>query len=266
MLTLPQHQSVFHAEQGTTLIELLVAMLTAIVVVGALLAILEFSLTQEARISDKVQADKLGRLATTRIVEELHSACTGFGATAIQAPATVTSPLATTGPTDLWFLSAYGNASSGKAVPIPSEHDIHWGTPTRTSNTGETLGTITDYAFASTGGEAPKWEFPKLEVGKATTHVIASNVILPLVGAEKVKTLFQYYEYNESGVLTALSTPSAISTAASENDIAKVTINFSQAPEAGDTRLDRIVPFSDAVVLRFNPTESGSEANNEACL
>ena len=105
------------AEQGTTLIELLVAMLSAMVVLGALLAILEFSTGQETRISDKVQADRIGRAAMARVVDELHSSCTGFGATAIQAPtSTPKSPLLSSGPADLWFLSAYGNASSGSAV------------------------------------------------------------------------------------------------------------------------------------------------------
>src|ERR1700691_5516935 len=47
-------------ERGTTLIELLVAMLTGIVVLFALLAILEFSTNQDARISDRVQANRLG--------------------------------------------------------------------------------------------------------------------------------------------------------------------------------------------------------------
>ena len=48
------------ADQGLTLIELLVSMALAMVVMLALFTILEFSTTQEARISERVQADRIG--------------------------------------------------------------------------------------------------------------------------------------------------------------------------------------------------------------
>ena len=254
------------SEQGATLTEMLVAMLAGIVVLGALLATLEFSLSQEAKISDKVQSDRIGRAAMTKMVDELHSGCTGFGATAIQAPATVTAPLASTGPVDLWFLSAYGNASSGKAVPIPSEHDVHWEATGKLTTTGRPLGTLTDYSFANAGGEAPTWTFPKLEKANATARVLAANVIPPAIEVEGKKALFQYYKYNESGQLTLLKW-AEIPVAAAESEVAKVAIGFTQAPENGDTRieLDRTASFSNTVVLRFNPSETGAEANNDAC-
>jgi hypothetical protein len=255
------------AEHGTSLMEMLVAMLTAIIVLGALLATLEFSLTQEAQTSERVQANRVGRIAMTKMVDELHSGCTGFGATAIQAPATVTAPLATTGPVDLWFLSAYGNASSGSPVPIPSLHDLHWQSTGKLSNTGLTLGTLTDYAFANeAGGEAPSWKFAKLEEAKVTTkRALAYNVIPPAVEVEGKKTLFQYYKYNASGELTLLKA-SEVSTASTENEIAKVSINFTQASETADTRPGRTAAFSNSVVLRFNLSETGSEANDHACV
>jgi hypothetical protein len=256
------------AEHGTTLMEMLVTMLAGIIVLGALLATLEFSLRQEAQISDRVQSNRIGRLAMTKMVDELHSACTGFGATAIQAPpaGTVTAPLASTGPVDLWFLSAYGNASSGKAVPIPSEHDVHWEATGALTTAGRPLGTLTDYSFANTGGEAPTWTFPKLETKNATARLLAANVIPPAIEVEGKKALFQYYDYNASGQLEILKW-AEIPHSVEEQEVAKVAIGFTQAPENGNTQveLDRTAAFSDSVVLRFNPSETGSEANNDAC-
>lgn len=257
-------------EHGFTLIELLVAMATAMVVMLALFTILEFSTTQEARISERAQADRIGRRSMTKIVDELHSSCTGFGADAIQAPSTTpTAPLEKIGPLNLWFISAYGSSSSASAVQTKVfEHDIHW-TSTGKSNTGETLGTLTDYAFESTAGSGPgtksgAWEFPKLEVAHAQASVLAQNVIPPTISS--VNTIFQYYKLSSStGAFTALSA-SEVPTAATANEVAKVTINFTQTPEAGSTKLGgRIVPFSDAVVLRFNATETGSKAEDEPC-
>jgi hypothetical protein len=251
------------AEQGFTLMELLVSMLTGIVVLGALLAILQFSLTQEARITDQVQADRAGRTAMGKVIDELHSSCTGFGATAIQAPnVTPTSPLASTGVVDMWYLSAYGNASSEKALLTGvTEHDVHW-TSTGTSNTGRTLGTLTDYQFASTGGASPNWKFPELKVANAQAKLLAKSVV-PL-SVSGVSTIFQYYKYGAGGQLVALSS-SELPAATEKREVAKVTISFTQAPESGDTRADRTANISDSLVLRFNSSQTGAGAVNTPC-
>lgn len=258
------------AEHGFTLIELLVAMALSIIVLLALLAILEFSVGQETRISDRVQADRTGRLAMTTMVNELHSSCTGFGTTAIQAPAsTPTSPLASSGSYDLWFLSAYGNASSGKALLTSvTEHDINW-TKTSTSKAGSLpLGTLTDYSFASTGGSSPNWEFPALTVANAKKSVLATNLI-PVQVAKVSQPIFHYFKFTtpESGTLVELKPEGVIiPTAATANEVVKVTIAFEQAANDGNTAKGYTpVAFNDSVVLRFNPAETGPEAEDQPC-
>ncbi len=234
----------------------------------ALLAILEFSTAQESRISERIQANRIGRAAMTKVIDELHSSCTGFGATAIQAPGTTpTAPLASLGALDLWFISAYGSPSSKQAVQTTVfEHDVHW-TSTGTSNTGETLGTVTDYVFESTKGTGPgtvagKWEFPALTVANAKARVLAKNVIPPTVSG--ANTLFQYYKFSSGEYIPITEKFPAAATA---NEIGKVAISFTQTPEGGNTtaRGSRIVPFNDAVVLRFNSAEPGAEAKSEPC-
>jgi Tfp pilus assembly protein PilV len=249
------------SEQGITLIELLVAMVTSLVVGGALLAILGFSSRQETRITDRVQADQVGRTAITNVVEQLRSSCTGLDSTAIQGPATTpTSPLATTGPTDLWYLTAYGSAgASSAAVTGVTEHDIHW-TP---NSVGATIGTLYDYSWASTGGEPPysAWTFnTTLSTATAVKHVLATNVI-PLEPSK----IFKYYKYetnptNVSLYGTLVEFPStAQPTATTAKLVAQVEIAFKQAPEHGDIREGHTTTFKSSVLLRFRPTESGLE-------
>jgi len=257
------------AEDGLTLIELLVAMVAGMAVMLALFATLEFSAKQEARITERVQANRGGRYAMTEMVENLHSACVGFNASAIQAPSTKpTSPLSELGPTDLWFISANGSPSSGKSViEKVYEHDVHW-VSTGKSATGETLGKLTDYSFESTAGSGPasksgKWEFPTLETKNAKARVLATNVIPQSLSG--TNTIFQYYKFSSTpGEFVQVT--SAIPTAATENKIEKVAIGFTATSTAGNTNKGYgMSPFSDSVVFRLTPAETSEEAVNEPC-
>lgn len=251
------------AEEGFTLTEMLVAMLVGIVITGALLAILEFSLRQNSRISDRVQTDRTGRLVLAKITDELRSSCTGFGATAIQAPSTTpTSPLAAGNGANLWFLSAYGNSTSGSAVITGlKQHDINW-TETSQNSSGERLGTLTDYSFTGSGS-SPSWTFPSLTTANATATVLAKNVIPPSKGT----TVFHYYKYDTSstsstyGELIELSSSELPLTTTTAKTVAKVSITFTQAPESKDTRAGHTTTFAGgSVVLRFTPLESAGES------
>lgn len=254
-------------ERGFTLMELLVAMIAGLVITGALLAILEVSLRQDARISDRVQADRIGRTVMSNILDELHSSCTGFGSGAIQPPATTpTTPLATTGPLDLWFLTAYGSGTSGAAAPTGvTLHDINWAFA-KTSNTGAELGNLTDYSWDSTGGEPPTsaWTFTStLSTTTASrTRVLATNVV-----PEETSTLFNYSKYDTTsgdatyGELVPFISSELPLTAVTANKVAKVAIAFTQAPENGDTREGHTTSYASAAVLRLTPTETSGEGS-----
>jgi hypothetical protein len=251
------------AEQGMTLIELMVSMIAGVVVLGALIAVLVATMHQSTRLNGAIQVNQVGRTGIASIVDELHSACTGFGATAIQGPSgTPLTPLKSTGASDLWFISAYASTTSAAAVPSNvTEHDINWAS-TGKSNTAETLGTLTDYRFASTAGSGPEWKFPEPKIANATSRVIAKNVAQTKVGAT-LEPIFSYYKLNNStGALEAIP---AGSVSAAAKEVAKVSIKFTQAPENGDTRIGRLAPFSGSVVLRFEPSEAGTEAENAPC-
>lgn len=243
-----------NAEQGMSLIELLVASLMTSVILAALVALLVVTINQETRITDRVQADQLGRTAMTSMIEELQSSCTGFGGTPIQADS---------GNTSLWFINAFHQKSSTEAYPSKvTKHEIVWEKKGK-SNTGEEFGTITDYVYESNGGAAPDWSFPE---HATSTRVLAQDVIPAEISAKPM--VFQYYKYKE-GVLGELASSEIPLSSATAEDVAKVTITFSQAsrptktaaePEpTPDTRSGRTAPFSDSVVLRYSPTESTTE-------
>lgn len=258
-MTLPIRASLGD-ERGFTLIEMLVAMIAGLVLTGALLAILEISLRQTTRLTDRVQVDRSGRTVMNNVVDQLHSSCTGFGATAIQVPSTTpASPLAPLGATDLWYLSSYASsASTSPAVSTIFLHDINW-SATGTSNTGQQLGTLRDYSFSGTG-EPNYWTFPALTTSNATSRVLATNVV-PL----SASTVFEYSRYDTNaantktyGTLVAVS-PSELASVAENKKVAGVKISFKQAPEKADTHEGHTTEFNASVVLRLTPPETAAE-------
>lgn len=283
-MSLTRHpHSKLSGTEAFTLIEMLVAMLIAGIVLAALSIIFVVSLHQQSLTSDKIQSDQLGRTLMTNIVDDLHSSCTGLGTSPVQAPeGTLTSPLESSGPTNLWFISSYGSSESGKAViEKVNLHDIHW-TETGTSSTTPKLklGKLIDYSFPSTSGStAPNWTFPTLKESNATTRVIGTNVAAPSVSGIP---LFRYYSYvNNTKELTngelnttPLSTPLTIGTPESSGvaakkgtaeEAAQVSITFTQAPTDNDTRNGRTSTFTDSVVLRFSPTTTGTGIESSPC-
>ena len=236
--------------------------------IGATL-ILVVALRQNTRITDRVQADDIGRTALNQIVDELRSSCTGFGSTSIQAPSTTpTAPLGSTGPLSLWFLTAYGSSSSGEAaIKRVALHDLTW-TSTGTSNTKQALGKLTDYSWNSTGGEPPNsaWTFNNVlsPATASSTRVVATNMI---PATEPSQHIFSYERYDTTsgdstfGELVPLVSSELPTTATTAKQIARVTITYTQAPERGDTRPGHTTNFSDSVVLRLTPPESNSEGS-----
>jgi prepilin-type N-terminal cleavage/methylation domain-containing protein len=256
-------------ERGLTLIELLVSMTAGAVVVAGATLVLVVALRQNTRITDAVQADDIGRTALNQIVDELHSSCTGFGSSSIQAPTTTpTSPLVSTGPLSLWFLTAYGNGTSGEAtVKHVTLHDIAW-ISTGTSNTKEALGKLVDYSWTGSG-EPPStpWTFNSvLSPSTAnSTRVMATNVV---PAKEPTPShVFSYERYDTTptdeafGKLVALASNELPPTTTTAKRIATVTAEYTQAPERGDTRAGHTAQFSDSVVLRLTPPESNSEGS-----
>lgn len=225
-------------QQGFTLIETLVAILTGLIVTFATFSILDISLSQSARIADRVSADQRGRIAMEKILLDLHSSCVSIGANPIQPESTGTN---------IKFLSQTGSEPSFATM---TKHEIFL-----------KEGTLKDASYQSTAGtEATKWTFPGAPTTTTTLLTGASQ------SAEGVTPVFEYFKYEiageKKGQLSTTPLPTPLS-ASDAKATAKVTISFTTAPESSNKKGDRLVDLSDSVVLRLTP--SAEIGGNEPC-
>lgn len=240
-------------ESGVTLIELLVAMATAIVVVGALFAILEVSLRQTSRLTDRVQADQTGRIAMTRVIDALHSTCISPEFRPIQTGSSGS---------ELRFINAYSNEAT---IPYSAvtEHRIIW---------SKEAGTLTDKSYPATGGSWPKYTFSSTASPAAGTR-LSSNVAESQEKGLGVP-IFEYFKYNTSSSSTEALTPlSTINTEALkvplvEKDAeltASVLVRFTAYPSDGNTAADRGVDLRNQVTLAMSAPSSETPIEAVPC-
>ncbi|MGH2865104.1 MAG: PilW family protein [Solirubrobacteraceae bacterium] len=157
-------------EHGFTLIEVLVAMISGVIVLGALVLILEVTVNQTARIQETSQANQLGRITMTKILDSLQSACMAHEFTPINEKSTEQK---------LRFAAAYTQSSAIKYSEA-AEHEIVF--------KGETL---TEMLYPGISGEEPA-KFGYSLSSTRTTQLganIAPGTNVPV---------FRYYSYAKS--------------------------------------------------------------------
>jgi Tfp pilus assembly protein PilW len=242
-------------EHGFTLVEMVVAMATGIIVSLALFAILDFSVRQSGRLNDLAQATQLGRGAMTKMVDELHSACLSPGFTPVQEKSSATS---------LRFI----NANSPEAVISKTsayQHNIEW----KEEAGGKGAGVLTDYKYAANSGELPTFTFSSTASPTGGTRI----------GEKIAKTgstpIFQYYEYSltnsgasetPEGTLAPVSPPTTGFTAEEAKKVAAVLISFNTAPaDKGSTAKDTNVDLSNQVTFAFSVPQSETKVVDTPC-
>jgi len=232
-------------ERGFTLIELMVATFTGVIVSGATLAIVITSVHLTSNYTDRVDATQEGRTAMAKITQLLDSSCVAPALSAIlpNAGDTNNTISATSGDSALWF---YSSLSDGPTV-LPSLVEIHY--------TGSSLVMSTYANTSALTATPPNWSF-------ATTPT--SFTLLPYATQESVSgsalPVFQYYGYgsNQTMSTTAFGTPLSNANAAAT---AMVTVNFEALPSdnwSGSSAAGRPASFSDSIVLRLSPASSTS--------
>jgi type II secretory pathway pseudopilin PulG len=267
-------------ERGFTLMELLVSMLMAVVITGALFAIMEVSVGQTTLITDRVQANQLGRTAMTRIVDELHSSCLAPSFSPIQE---------NSGESELIFKNAYSNEAvilNNKESEVKPngagtgvfEHQIVW---------SPTAKTLTDYTYKSTSGEGTEAKFP----GITSNHEHATPTSGVLLASNVTQTgstpIFQYYKYSKEsssssstpiGTLTGIESkylPLKAETGSEtgtekekenrSNNVASVLISFRQAPRDGKAEHDQYVDLSNQTTLALSAPNSETPIQDTPC-
>jgi hypothetical protein len=267
MLTRPPHptapaprgwRAVLSDEGGFSLIELLVSIISGIVVCFALFAILNFSTDQTARLTGYAQATQQGRIAMTKVVDELHSACLAPGFAPVQVGSSGT---------ELRFINAYSEEAVISKTQV-NEHRIVW---------NEKAETLTDSTYPTT----KEITWPTFEYSATASPVggtlLASNVTETEVEGKKVP-IFKYYSYtgesNESATtgLNTLKTEPLVTPLTKETapTAASVLIDFDAGPSDGKTDIGALGKGVDnalqtQVTLSFSVPISNDEAVDAPC-
>ncbi len=234
-------------ERGTTLIELLVALVAGLIVTGALLGILVISLRQSTTLGDKLQADQIGRIAMTKVADELHSACISPSFTPVQTGS---------GENELMFITAY---SPEAVIPNAEEHRIVYTSANKT---------LTDYSYKSSGGSWPKFTFPA--VSSPTSTVKLAGHISPVVTKGTTERIFTYYKYAEKSSestetpLTTLEEKKGL-TESQAASAASVLIQFAATAEDGNTALERSINLRDQITFSFSVPNSETPVHDAPC-
>jgi type II secretory pathway pseudopilin PulG len=155
-----------------TLIELIVATTTGVIIFAGLTAMVLASMHSSTRVTNRVHATQDARRVVHRITNELHSACVAQYVVPVQPESTRTK---------LSFAHAYGS----EVTPVPIKTAI--------TLSGTTL-TQADYPVAS--GSTPSWVFSSTP---SSTRTILKNVSA-YTGSAPVFTYFKV----ENGVLAEI--------------------------------------------------------------
>ncbi len=232
----------FHAEQGFTLIEMLVTLMTGVVIVLAAFAILDVSLTQSSRISERVEVDQRARLAMEKILLELHSSCVADNINPVQKESKGS---------EIRLISEPGSAAAFTTV---TEHRI------KLEN-----GKLIDTSYPSTSGEGESWKFPEGESGSSGSKILLTNVSESVTSTGTKIPIFQYYRYvNGNLSITPQLTSSTESLEGKQaEETAEIAVTFTASPTTNEASGGRSVELSDTAVLRFDP--ASANGNNEPC-
>lgn len=245
-------------EYGTSFVEVIVAMVTGLVVCFALFAILNVSTHQSARLTGYTQSTQQGRIAMTKILDELHSTCVAPGF----APIRVSS-----GPSELRFVNAYSEDAVISKAQL-NEHRIVW---------NEKAETLTDYTYPA----AKEIAWPSFEYAATASPAggvqIARNVTRTESGGKKIP-IFQYYSYAAKYTEGATAGLSTLTTEPLETPLtektastaASVLITFTDGPSDGATAVGAIgkgvtTGLQSQVTLSFAVPVSNNEVVDAPC-
>jgi prepilin-type N-terminal cleavage/methylation domain-containing protein len=231
-------------ERGFSLMEVLVAMVAGLVVTGALFAILEVSLKQNSRLTDRVESAQVGNATMAKVIDPLRSGCISRQATPVLEGST---------PSKLIYTTAFSESTTPAPAQVFKETVEY-------SATTHKLNALTQAATAGAWPNYSGWETP----GKKS--VLGENIYVPS-GEPGIFRYFKYGTNSSSSTTTSVSALEALTTtgALSEEEakkVAGVEVGFEALPSNLDTRLNRASTFNDQVT--FALASPNSEATIQA--
>ena len=252
-------------QHGVTLIELLVAMIMALVVSLAAFSILEFTTNDVSRITSRAHVDQTGRIALQKMMLALHSSCVALEVNPIVEGSTSVK---------LKFISASGTEPAFKI----GEGYLHEITYTPENVAKKEPGTLKEATYKSTGEETKAGNYPfSTTPTSSIPTTLLTGVEQSESGGEKIP-IFQYYKYFKNGETIPTGDPEApygelipVSTGFSKEEAeraAKVTIGFTLKPEGAESIIakgDQPIALEDSAVFRLTPSSTSSAGINAPC-
>jgi Tfp pilus assembly protein PilW len=189
-------------ESGTTLIELMVGLAAGLVVMAAIVIALVVTLRETGRVASHVEANQDARLAMTKVVNELHSACV--------APQIAPVREGSSGNKLIFVHQASSQATALPVAPTPTKSEL------LISGT-----TLTQFEYPMVSGIAPNWKFAERPTSSEVlmTGIAQTSPSVPI---------FRYYSYS-NGAVSAAPLPTALSETSARTAV-QVTIAFNVAP------------------------------------
>jgi prepilin-type N-terminal cleavage/methylation domain-containing protein len=264
-------------EHGVTLIELLVAMIMALVLSLAAFSILQFTTDDVSRITARAHVDQTGRAALEKIMLQLHSACVSVNVNPIQAKSSETR---------MKFVSETSSLNSS-GEPTSSFATVKLHELIYTPLSGKVAGTLTEKAWKSTGTNTSTGEYI---FNNETESPAETKLLLTGIVQSETVPIFQYYRYYNSkdtkikngeaklGEIDELEPMSNVTMAKEEikektriteaEKVAKVLVSFTLTPETHESIIAKggqPVALEDSAVLRFTPASEEAGNTNEPC-
>ncbi len=171
-----------HDDSGTTLVELMVAIMAGLVILSALTMVILTTMHGSARVTARVEATQRARIALVRLMNELHSACVTPEVAPVQTGSTGSS---------LAFIHQTGSA----VQPIPVYSVVTF-----------SGGTLTQQDYTAIG-TAPKW-------GKGTAIGSPQTLLRDVSPTPPASSIFSYYRYENGTISKAAQTTPLVETEA----------------------------------------------------
>jgi Tfp pilus assembly protein PilW len=234
------------SQLGFSLVEVLVAILMGVIVIGATMAILTVALHQNVLLNDRVQSNQASRTTMTKVVNALHSACLAPGFTPVQEKSTGSK---------LIFVNAY---SSIAAIPSASESVSEGAYRHELEYVSGSNGKLVDKAYPSTS--VASWPEITFSGTASKTTVLGEHV--SQVTTPVLTPVFQYYKYAEKstvasenaaiGTLELVTPPAEGLKPTAAKEVASVLVSFNTKPRDNDTRSSRSVSLSNQVTFALS--------------
>ena len=213
------------------MVELMVAVATAMIVMFAVFGLIQVTLRSSATVTSRVDANQRARVVMQRLIDDLHSACVAPNTTPVLAGSTATS---------VSFMSQTGSSVS----VTPDKHVVSLSS-----------GALSESIYPATGGAAPIWTFAGTP---STTRQLMTDV------SATNPPLFRYYAY-QSGQLSTTPLPTPLSAADAARAV-HISVSFSVAPRTTPVPdPNASVTVSDSAILAFSPADEDTTQANPPC-